>query len=622
MDDLDDILGFESDDEDVAEESADSSSKFSPLLLNQAFNKIFIALMKLKPFMKSFPLEEFQYLETAENPREEATEVRLFRKVCFVCDEEQLKPVIQKELFPRLQSGKFQNPMLMLSQELPSIQDRVDVIVYFSSQSSVIEETIVLNKLNNFLNAGGTLIYLSYITELNLLFDSYEWVTEQQQLETVSLPKQTSSCQLLTIRKRSVLCNETGAIYWTKNTQRLENERKLLEKVSVPISSHERESGLFSEETHKKAVKSLLESGVVIFPGLFKKNYVKEWSEVATTDMKELLKVLKEKKNIDLFLREEQEQQDEPQGKEISSCCSSNTATNNNKQTAPKQMINNFHELSMREALRCDIRNTPAMKTMIANHCRLDRLWPLYHNLSRRSQSRAELTAEEQQFPYQEDLRFHPGILPVLHDCMHPPPRDNPAHAQGNWGRWNFEGLGPEGKLPLVVGKPGAIFSFPGCCDQTIHADTAQLFVHVNDLPPHYINLFIATQENSRTLVKDEEIMEAGGVQRKLRGFSIGMTAFVVGSHHLRQTAEIMTGERGQELLETNLIRPQLEAGDALLFDCRILHFGLANQPLEGQKVDESDDYGEESWRPLLYVNYHQDWFHDPKNWNDNEKLL
>jgi hypothetical protein len=96
MDDLDDILGFESDDEDIAEESA-SSSKFSPLLLTQALNKVFIALMKLKPFLKSFPLEEFQYLETAENPREgTTTEVRLFRKVCIVYDGEQLKPIIQK----------------------------------------------------------------------------------------------------------------------------------------------------------------------------------------------------------------------------------------------------------------------------------------------------------------------------------------------------------------------------------------------------------------------------------------------------------------------------------------------------------------------------------------------
>ena len=26
--------------------------------------------------------------------------------------------------------------------------------------------------------------------------------------------------------------------------------------------------------------------------------------------------------------------------------------------------------------------------------------------------------------------------------------------------------------------------------------------------------------------------------------------------------------------------------------------------------------------RPMIYVNYHHTWFHDPKNWNDNEKLF
>ena len=34
----------------------------------------------------------------------------------------------------------------------------------------------------------------------------------------------------------------------------------------------------------------------------------------------------------------------------------------------------------------------------------------------------------------------------------------------------------------------------------------------------------------------------------------------------------------GQSELEARMIRPHLSAGDALLFDCRILHFGVANQ--------------------------------------------
>jgi hypothetical protein len=30
----------------------------------------------------------------------------------------------------------------------------------------------------------------------------------------------------------------------------------------------------------------------------------------------------------------------------------------------------------------------------------------------------------------------------------------------------------------------------------------------------------------------------------------------------------------------------------------------------------------QQGWRPMLYVNYHQPWFVDPKNWNDHEKLF
>lgn len=127
-----------------------------------------------------------------------------------------------------------------------------------------------------------------------------------------------------------------------------------------------------------------------------------------------------------------------------------------------------------------------------------------------------------------------------------------------------------------------------------------------------------------------------------LKGFELGQTAFVVGSHHLEAAARIMTGEKGQVELLANLVRPQLQVGDALIFDCRILHFGLGNTALnrhlqenknisvttavtaeepsgEGvQSLDLDDTY----WRPMLYVNYHQPWFHDPKNWNDKEKLL
>jgi ectoine hydroxylase-related dioxygenase (phytanoyl-CoA dioxygenase family) len=152
------------------------------------------------------------------------------------------------------------------------------------------------------------------------------------------------------------------------------------------------------------------------------------------------------------------------------------------------------------------------------------------------------------------------------------------------------------------VGRPGAIFSFPGCRDQTIHADAPQLFLH-SHLPPHYVNLFLPVRHNV-----ESPATSASG----LRGFHAGLTAFLIGSHRLEVSSRIMA-DNDQEELERRLIRPQLRVGDALLFDCRTLHFGLANQ--------SSDSTDSECWRPLMYLNIHHQWFHDPKNWNDKERL-
>jgi ectoine hydroxylase-related dioxygenase (phytanoyl-CoA dioxygenase family) len=196
--------------------------------------------------------------------------------------------------------------------------------------------------------------------------------------------------------------------------------------------------------------------------------------------------------------------------------------------------------------------------------------------------------------------------MSLLRETLNPPPND-PRDQLGNWGLWNFEGKGPEGGPPeFAVGQVGAVMSLPGCADQTIHADTAHLYVHTQ-LPAHYINLFlpaVAAGSNSAAI-------------------EVGQTAFILGSHLLRISAHVMNEEGGQEMLERRLVRPHLTAGDALLFDCRILHFGLANQYAQIKDLAlQIDRVPSDGWRPLLYINYHQKFFHDPKNWNDKEKLF
>ena len=129
--------------------------------------------------------------------------------------------------------------------------------------------------------------------------------------------------------------------------------------------------------------------------------------------------------------------------------------------------------------------------------------------------------------------------------------------------------------------------------DQAIHADTSHLFEHIDCLPAHYINAFCLGR--GHVLTSTDGSTELGG------------TAFVHGSHKLSFTAAV--GDLSAQLVLQHIVRPSLELGDVVLFDCRVLHFGLANT---STNLD----------RPLLYVNYTSSWFHDPKNWNDRHSLF
>ena len=126
----------------------------------------------------------------------------------------------------------------------------------------------------------------------------------------------------------------------------------------------------------------------------------------------------------------------------------------------------------------------------------------------------------------------------------------------------------------------------PGCADQAVHADCPHLFDHV-DLPPHYVNCFTPGFD---------------------LGYAAGQTAVVAGSHAL-ENCRNMQDDRG--LLEASIVRPHLKPGDALMFDCRALHFGTAN----------GLEKGEEGWRPVVYVNYWREFYADGKNWDDRESL-
>jgi hypothetical protein len=348
--------------------------------------------------------------------------------------------------------------------------------------------------------------------------------------------KYHSSDTIIILQRSSIRINTRGCIYWTGNEgYNLQQEYDNLDKVVVRISEEERTSLLFSDATHSLALKCLDQYGVCVFPELFDQSAVNLWGDAVRQDMRNALDALTSQ-GVDIY--------------------------------SSDQQIDNYYELSMREALRVDLRNGKSVKKLSTSSA------------------------------LPQDLRAHPAIRRLISEAMNPVDGE---HASGNWGMWNFEGKGPtipRDQRPVTIGSVGAVISFPGCADQTIHADTAHIYTPYH-LPGHYFNLFIPASHSDN--------------------LALGQTAFVLSSHRLEKAQAIMVEEGGQDLLESLLIRPHLSVGDALIFDCRILHFGLANQSSMEDPVTKAL---KPEPRVVIYINHHQPWFQDPKNWNDRNKLF
>lgn len=208
-----------------------------------------------------------------------------------------------------------------------------------------------------------------------------------------------------------------------------------------------------------------------------------------------------------------------------------------------------YKELSMREDCRMDLRDGPML---------------------RKHRTSANIP-----------LRHHPDILSIISAVMNPVP-----FTPANYGRLNFDGQeGPQ----IKSGAVGGIVSLPGAADQAIHTDTPHLYEHIH-LPAHYINAFtLGTHPQT----------------------NVGQTAFIHNSHRLDFVRKFIRDEDDglNTAIYDYMVRPRMNLGDVVLFDTRILHFGLGNA---------SEDFE----RPLLYTNFTQPWFHDPKNWDDETSIF
>mmetsp|Transcript_9230 Transcript_9230/g.20823 ORF Transcript_9230/g.20823 Transcript_9230/m.20823 type:complete len:644 (-) Transcript_9230:1221-3152(-) len=294
-----------------------------------------------------------------------------------------------------------------------------------------------------------------------------------------------------------------------------------------------------------------------------------------------------------------------------------------------------YKEMAMREDLRVDLRSGPEMENL-----RLSQ-----NDLA--SHSMAQESGEDTKTSTENDLndgpsmvhgdtmgtvtswRYHPSILAITKATFNP--RDDSLF-KGNFGRWNFGGSGPDGSpQPFRLGQIGSVLSCPGSGDQAVHADTPHLFEHVDCLPCHYLNVFTP----GYNVINDSR---NNSFQNEFHGevftgnSTIGGTAFVHGSHKLSVSTELLS-EDGSDMdgnvddnaalirrqsLQLRTLRPALDAGDVVMFDCRTIHYGLANTS-EGDKTGKDINAAR---RPMLYLNITQSWFHDPKNWSTKEKIF
>lgn len=179
----------------------------------------------------------------------------------------------------------------------------------------------------------------------------------------------SSKLQSCLLRKKLTRANSTATPYWLPDEKR---ELQSLESISIPLSVAERESGVFYTLTKIRAIKCLEVYGLCIFKGLFAAETIQRWGRAAVDDMRHVMATLR-LRGIDLL-----------ELKDPTTEVESSSST----------YIENFHEMSMREARRCDLRNGKAMT-----------------GVQKQADSHEKKSL---------DIRNHPGLIDVLTEVANP----------------------------------------------------------------------------------------------------------------------------------------------------------------------------------------------------------
>jgi len=415
---------------------------------------------------------------------------------------------------------------------------------------------------------GGFLILSHSVYEqATSILHSQEWIT----LETIpSLPQQNPGSRdekWLLLQRRVCGIQETTC-RWLPSHYSKTAEYDRVAQATIALSVYERQNRRLTESSIARAVRALQQHGYCILAGgLVDPVTALQYGQAALQDLRAVADIL-------------QKQGGDGGG----------VALYESGAIARGAMA--YRELSQREDFRADLRHGPALQRI--------RGGSVGNNDGNAPRTITALTKETNDF-----LRGHGDLLEIVRRVMNPV---DERLSPGNFGRYNFEGRGPDGSFQDIrVGPVGAIISWPGAADQALHADTPHLFEHVELLPAHYINIFTPGRDipgNDADLVGQSAFLD--GTHR------LDVTARYQHSTLLQRDGEVVddaSNASADLLWKHHLVRPRLQVSDVVLFDCRILHFGLANESKHGIE------------RPLLYTNVTMHWFHDPKNW-DNERCI
>jgi hypothetical protein len=458
---------------------------------------------------------------------------------------------------------------------LPHSVNGEEESAYVSIQSTIRQREIKVTTVQSFEQIQKITCYVDALVCLNLICNSAEIKEVINEVVcpggTVILPRDLfdqhndllhspehfeSVCTLSNPIHLVLVAQQTKAVRvhasacpWLPSSHSVKEEEDRLNHATVCLSNHESFNHCLTTSSIQKAVQSMQQHGYCIIPRLLNQTECLEWGRAVLESVHQAAHILLERDGVDIY--HPHSSRSEPQS---------------------------YKEMSMREDLRMDIRQGPALSRI--RHDKGD---------AKHGNQSVVVNASLEGYNDEIFLRGHVGLLEIVRRTMNP--RDENLY-KGNIGRWNFGGSGSDGSFQdLRLSPVGGIVSLPGAADQALHADTPHLFENIPNLPAHYINIFASCTE-----FQD----------------NVGGTAFVHGSHNLDFTAKYCgdsTYSADNSKVFPFLVRPCLTVGDVVLFDCRILHFGLANA-------------SENTERCICYTNTWQNWFHDTKNWDLNRAIF